>query len=172
MFLVGAADHLGVGPLRDLDDLALGPPLAIDADDAGDGPVAVQDLVHLLGGQEEIRPAALGHQEAEAIRMPLDPAADQVRLVGDQPVAAAVLQHLAIPGHGAEAPGKGIPFAVRHVQQVAQSFEGDGGALGLQDIQHVFAAGQRMFVFCEFPVQEGIGPAHLGKVLGGGGFSV
>jgi hypothetical protein len=55
-----APDHEPVGPLGNLDDLALRPALAIDADDTRDGLVTMQHLVHFLGGKEQVAPPSSG----------------------------------------------------------------------------------------------------------------
>ena len=67
-----ASDHLAVRPLQHLDDRAFTPPLAIDADYACQRPVAMQDLGHLFGIEEEIVTTIVGNKEAVAVRMPFD----------------------------------------------------------------------------------------------------
>ena len=166
MLLVGAADDLAVGAFGDLDDLALGPALAVDADDAGDGVVAVQHLVHLLGRQEQVGAAFVRHEEAEAVRMPLDATADEVGLVRDQPVAAAVLQQLRRARHGAEPALEVLMLEVLDVEQFAQALERNGHALLAERLEDVFAARQRGVVFGGFALEHRIGAAYLG-VLGG-----
>jgi len=70
--LVQAADDAPAAAREHLDDLAGGPAARVRADHAHAGPVAVQHLAHLGGGQQDPRRAVVGHEEAVALGMALD----------------------------------------------------------------------------------------------------
>ena len=68
-----------------------------------DDAVAVQHLVHLARAEEDVGAAVLGNEEAEAVRMALDDAGDEVELGDDAELALAVDQQLAVALHRGEA---------------------------------------------------------------------
>ena len=96
VLLVQAPDERAIGALEHVDDLALGPAAAIDADAARRRAVAVQHLVHLARAEEQIGAAVVGDEEAEAVGMSLHGAGDEGELGGDAELALAV-QHAAAP---------------------------------------------------------------------------
>ncbi len=164
VFLEDTTDDLPVGAFGDLDDLALGPPLAIHARHTGNRMVAVQHLGHFLFGQEQVGTPMftwLAHEEAEAVRMPLHPAAHQVGLVGNQPVVAPVLQQLGLARHRAEATAERLVLEIGNVEQLAQAFECNRHALLGQNLQDVFTAWQRMVVIRALALDHRIGGADL-----------
>ncbi len=93
------ADDRAVRALEHLDDLALGPAAPVGARAARGRAVAVQHLVHFARIEEEIGAAVVRDQEAEAVGMALDAAADEVELGGDAQLALAVQQQLAVALH-------------------------------------------------------------------------
>ena len=62
----------------------------------------MQHLVHLARVQEEVVAAVVGHEEAEAVRMALHDADDEVELGDDAQLALAVGEDLAVALHRRE----------------------------------------------------------------------
>ena len=88
-------DHLAVGAFEDVDDRAFGAAAAVDTDALGGDAIAVQRLVHLARAEEQIVAAGVGNEKAEAIRMTLDLAGDDVELGDDADFALAIDEHVA-----------------------------------------------------------------------------
>ena len=68
--------------------------------------VAVQRLVHLALGQHDVGRAVVGLEEAEAVRVTLQDAGDEVELGRDEQLALAVDDDLAVALHRREAAGE------------------------------------------------------------------
>ncbi len=81
----------------------------------------MEDLFHRLLGEEEIGTAVVADEETETVGMALDAAAEQVGLVGQQPVFAAVLHQLPVAGHGAEAALEVGELVRRHLERLGQA---------------------------------------------------
>ncbi len=171
MLLEHATDDLPVGTLGDLDDLAFRTSLAIQADHARDGMVAVQHLVHFLFGEEQVGAAILAHEETEAVGVPLHAALQQVGLVGNQPVVATVLQQLRIARHRPEPTTERLLLEIGDVEKMANTLEANGHPQVCERLQDVFAARQRVLIFFDFALELGIGRADF-RELGCLGFVV
>jgi hypothetical protein len=166
VFLDHSPHHEAVGPLRDFNDLALGTAFAIDADDPGDDLVAMQHLVHFLGGKEQVATATFRRQEAVAVRMPGHAPAHQVRLVRNQPVAAPVLHQLRFARHGAQPALERLQLEGLDVEQPGEALEFQRRPLGCQGFQDVLATRQGMLVLGLFTLELGVGATHFGKCCG------
>jgi hypothetical protein len=165
MLVVHAADEALVGALQHLDDLAFRPAATVNADDSRHDPVAMQYLVHFLRAEKKIRPVFVAHQETVAVRMPLDPAANEVGLVGNQVVATAVLHDLAVALHGPQPPLEGIELVRPDVEDGGQRLEAQRHAVVAQDLHDVFAARQRKIVFSGLPLIVRIALARLARLV-------
>ena len=89
---VVAADHGGRGALEDLDDAPFGAAVLAVALDAHDDAIAVQRFLQIVRGDVDVArqpfDRALGRDEAEAGRVAVELADDEVHPIG-QPVAIA-----------------------------------------------------------------------------------
>ena len=99
-------DDGAVGPLEHVDDLAFRPAAPVDALAADRHAVAVQRLVHLALGQHDVGRAVVGPEEAEAVRVTLQDAGDEVELGRDEQLALAVDDDLAVALHRRETAGE------------------------------------------------------------------
>jgi deoxycytidylate deaminase len=165
MLVVHAADDAMVGALQHLDDLALRAAAAVHADDARHDAVAVQGLVHFLRAEKQVGALLVAHEEAVAVGVALDAPADEVGLVGNEPVAAAVLHDLAVALHGAQAALEGIELMLTNIEQSCQRLEGQRHAALGQRGQHVLAARQGIFVFPGLAFIVRIALAHLARLV-------
>lgn len=107
-FLEVAADHDLVGPLDHLDQLAFAASAPVMAGHPCQGAVAVEHQAHLGGAEEQVVAAIVGDQEAEAIAVPADAAADQVQLVHRRVGATTRIDKLPVALHGAQATTQGL----------------------------------------------------------------
>ena len=97
--------------------------------------------------------------------MALNFSGNEISLVGNQPVAAAVLQQLRVARHGAQAPTE-IDLLMRlHVEQRGEALERHRHTLLGEHLENVFPAGQGIVVFRQFPFDHGIGAADAGKFV-------
>ena len=154
-----AADDAAVGAFEHLDQLAFGTAAAVLAGDAHDHAVAVQQLAHLLGAEEDVGLTVVATQEAEAVGVTLDAALDEVGLGRQQVGIAAVAHDLAIALHRAQATVEEVELVRRDVECGGELGEGHRHAALGEDLQHVFAAGQRVFVLLRLARVEGVGAA-------------
>ncbi len=140
VLLQEAADQLQRAPLDDLDDGAFG----AAAEFAGflyPHAVAVQDLRHFVGRQEQVLAAFVGDQEAEAVPVSLDGAGDEVRVVADLQPSLGVVAQLAVAFHGLDAADEARGQGDRGMGGVGEGFEGQGLARLAQGVQHLLAGG-------------------------------
>ncbi len=100
---VDAPDHGMVGALQYLGEGALAAAATVDARDAGDDAVAVQQRPHLARVQVDVLAALVRDQEAEAVGMRDHAPAHQVLRVDRDIALAPVEQHLAVADHGVHA---------------------------------------------------------------------
>ena len=156
VLLDDASDDAGVGPLQHLHQLALGAASPVAADDARDHPIAVKDLAHLLRPDEQIGATVVANDETETVGMPLHPAADQVRLVGQQVGAAAVAHDLAVAHHRRQAAVEILALAGFDFERRRQRLEAERHAVLLEDLEDVLAARKRMGVAFAFAFEERI----------------
>src|SRR5690606_30022730 len=99
-----AADQALHATLEYAGDAAFAAAAAVDAGDVGQRAVAMHDLAHLVGRQEQVVAATgVGPQEAEALGVGDDHARDQVGVLDRGEAAAAVLHQLAVTDHRAQA---------------------------------------------------------------------
>ena len=102
VFIQQAADDVGVGAGDHLDDGALGTAAAVGAGDLGHDAVAVQHLLHLFFGQEQIVARLVRDDEAEAVAVAADAAGDEAALVRQLVETGRVRRQLAVALHGPE----------------------------------------------------------------------
>ena len=167
--LLVAAHHALVRPGQHFHDLAFLATAAIDASDLHQHLVAIEHPVHLPGAEVDILPASQGHGKAITVAVSLHPAVQQVHLVHQPVVAAAIDHELAVALHGPQ------PLAQRvQVSGVGQAQSpGDTlviqGAVGLmQQVQDDLAAGDGVVVKRRLAGSMGVGNlAFLGHRLGG-----
>ena len=156
-FQVVAPDDGLVDVLQHLDDLALAAAALVEAGDAHQHAVAVQHTVHFLGRQEEVVAAFFRTDETESVRVAIDPALDEIELVRQAELTLAVEHELAVALHRAEPPLEEVVFGLGDVQLRGERVDIDR-ATGLgQQLQDVFAAGQRRFVAFDLAFIERIG---------------
>ena len=156
VLLDDASDDSSVGPFQNLHQLAFRTATPVGADDARDHPVAVEDLAHLLRPDEQIRAAIVADDEAEPVGMPLHPAADQVRLVGQQVGTAAVAHDLAVAHHRRQAAVEILALAGFDFERRRQRLEAERHAVLLEDLEDVLAARKGMRVAFAFAFEERI----------------
>jgi hypothetical protein len=137
-FFEVAADHALVGTGDDFDEHAFAAATAVDTGDAGQAAVAVEHQAHLRRAEEQVVAAVVGNQEAEAVAVAGDAAADQVELVYRGIGAAPGIDKLAIALHGAQAAAQGFDlvflvqtelFASARGQQVRHGRRGAAGSV-------------------------------------------
>jgi hypothetical protein len=116
-----ASDHLAVRPFQHFDDRAFAPPLAIDADHACQRPVAMQDLGHLFGIEEEIVTAIVRNKEAVAVRMPFDATGDQAGALRNDVRILAVAHQLRLALHRGKPPLEHVVLVLVNIEQDAQA---------------------------------------------------
>ena len=102
VFAMQPANHALLSALQDFHHLALRPSPPVGAADATNGPIAMQELMHLLWSEEEIRTAIIPHEEAESVRVTLHAPAHEVELGHDADCPAPVPHDLAFPLHCGE----------------------------------------------------------------------
>jgi hypothetical protein len=90
-------------PLQHLHNPGLSPPAAVDAAYAHHDAIIVHERTHFLGREKKIIAALVGPKKAEPIGMADDPPNDEIFVVYDAVIIAAVSQYLPIPLHGIEA---------------------------------------------------------------------
>ena len=154
-----AADDAAVGALQHLDQLALGTAAAVLAGDAHDDAVAVQQLAHLLGAEEDVGLTVVATQEAEAVGVTFDATLDQVDLGRQQIGITPVAHDLPVALHGAQATIEEVELVRRDVERASEFGERHRHTALGEDLQHVFAAGQRVFVLLRLARVEGVGKA-------------
>ena len=159
-----AADDAAVGALQHLDQLAFGTAAAVLAGDAHDHAVAVQQLAHLLGAEEDVGLAVVAAQEAEAVGMALDAAFDEVGLGRQQVGVAAVADDLTVALHRAQTAVEMVEFVRRNVERTGELGERQRHAAFGEDLQHVFAAWQRVFVLLRLACVEGVSEADRARL--------
>ncbi len=150
-------DDAGVGALEHLDQLALGTAAAVRAGDAHHDAVAVQHLAHLLGTEKDVGLAVIAAQEAEAVGVALDAPLDEVGLGRQQVGVAAVAHDLAVALHRAQATVEEVELVRGDVERAGELGEGHRHAALGEDLQHVFAAGERVVVLLRLTLVEGVG---------------
>jgi hypothetical protein len=162
---VVAADHGVQAALDDAHDLAFGTALVVVAGDAREHDVAVEDAAHLARGQQQVGGAVVRDQEAEAVRMAGDAAADEFLLLHRLEGAAAVGLDLAVAHHGAQATGHGLAaLVVMQVEVMGQLVGGQRlGAPG-EHLENEFPAGNGVFVAVRLAGGMGILPGGIGLV--------
>ena len=159
-FEVVAADDEPVDVLQHLDDPGFAPTAPVEAGHPHEHLVAVQHAVHFLGRQIEVVAALFRHHETEAVGMPLDAALDQIELVRQAQLALAVEHQLAVALHRAEAALEQVALGLGDVQLPGEGVGVDRAARFGQQLQDVFAAGQRRFIALGFPLVKGIRQAN------------
>ncbi len=158
-FAIIAADDETVDVLQHLDDLRLAPAAPVEAGDAHQHAVAMQHTVHFLGGKVKVVAILVGHDEAEAVGMPFHPSLDEIELVGQQQQALAVDHQLGVTLHRAQAALEQVALGFGDVQLRDEDVQLDRVAGLGQQLQDVFAAGQRRFVALDLPFIERVGEA-------------
>src|SRR6185503_1290500 len=99
-----------------------------------------------LRPEEEIRPALVAHEEAEAVRMPLHAPAEEIELLHDAQRVAAVADDLAVSQHRADPAREGVAVLRRDIQQALQLALLDGHAALLQGLEDEFPACHRALI--------------------------
>ncbi len=155
-------NHPGIGPGGDLDDAPFRPPPAIHPGHPNQGPVAVQDLAHLVLVEKDIGTAVVGDKEAVTIRMALHPAGHQTGPFRQEEGPLAVAHQLAFPLHGTQAAFKSPLLLGQDIEQGDQFLQGNRPALLLQYLGNVFPGRQGKIIAGLFPFQERIAPPDFG----------
>src|SRR5690606_12729838 len=150
LFIV-AANQQFTGPSNTLDDGTFGATTAVSTGAAAQHAVAREGEAHLRRTEEQVLAAVIGHQEAEAVTMALDAAADQVELIHRRIGAAAGIDELAITLHGTQAAAQGFDtvFVLEPEFLLQLRPRRRGAALG-QQLEDEFATGDGVFVFLCF----------------------
>ena len=125
-----------------LDDLALGTAAPVGARDARRDAIAVEHLVHFARRQEQVGTARVGHQEAEAVGMPLYGAGDEVELRGEADLAFAVAQRVAALHQLVDACGERLEIASAHLQPCRELGQREWDACLVQRVEDLAAARQ------------------------------
>ena len=151
------AEQAGQPALEDLDDARLAAPAPIHPSDRGEHAIAMGDLAHFVGRQEQVVAALLRAQEAEAVRIGDDRAGDEVGARRGHVAAAAVLQQLALAQHRRQPFLQGVE-AIRRVQgQLGRQCLGIHRAIRRgEDLQDHLAAGDRVGVTLRLALGMGI----------------
>jgi len=159
---VVAPHHVPGVALEHLDHVPLAAPATVHTGNPNQHPVAMEQGMHLPRRQVDIVPALVRDQEAEAVLMADDTPGNQVELVRQGVAVAAVAHQLAVTHHGIEAPAQGLDaLLVADAQQLLHILA-PHRPVGLgDDIQDVFAAGDRLFVAFRFAARMGIAHARL-----------
>src|SRR5262249_11132214 len=153
-------DDARIDPFDYLDDLPLGAAAVVDAGFADHDTIAVQHLLHLVRAEVQIL-AFVRHDEAIALRVPLDAACDEARLLRHQDRALAVAQDLRLALHRGEPPLEGFALVARDREALRELGVGERHAGLGERLQDQLAAGDGIFVARRFPVPVGIVRAAL-----------
>jgi hypothetical protein len=91
--------------------------------------------------------------------MALDAALDQIHLLGETELTAAVQHQLAVTLHRTETALEQVAFGLGDLELLGEGVSVDRAAGLGQQLQDVLAAGQRRVVTLGLALVEGIGPA-------------
>ena len=171
VFVQEASDHFRIGALENFDDMPLAPATRIDAAFARDHTIAVQHLGHFARVQEQVLALAVTHQEAEPVRMALHPAFDQIEFVDHANRILAIAHDLTVALHRAQAALERLGLMRRDGKQLRHQVHRHRNALLQQDIENMFAAGQRMLVTRSLALEMRITPADIRAATTGNGFT-
>ncbi|MNZ70202.1 hypothetical protein D3C78_885290 [compost metagenome] len=155
-FLEEAADQGFMGAFDDLHQRALAATAPIEAGDPRQRAVTVEHQAHLRRAEEKVVAAVVGNEEAEAVAVATDAAADQVELVDRRIGAAAGIDKLAVTLHGPEATTQGLQlFVGGQAELFHQLFPAGRGTALVEALQDQLAAGNGVLVF--FRLASGLG---------------
>ncbi|MCY1290883.1 hypothetical protein D9M70_400460 [compost metagenome] len=151
-----AADDDLMGALDHFHQRAFAAAAAVEAGYPCQRAVAVEHQAHLRRAEEQVIAAVVRDEEAEAVAMAGDAAADQVELVHRRVGAAAGIDKLAVALHGAQAAAQCL-FRLLAVQaELFYQLRPGGGRAAFGEMrQDQFAAGNGVFVF--FRLAGGLG---------------
>jgi hypothetical protein len=164
-FEIVATDDELVDVLQHLDDLGFATSAPVEAGHAHQHLVAMQHAVHFLGRQIQIVAALLRHHEAEAVRVALDAALDQVELVRQAQLTLAVEHQLAVALHRAKAALEQIALGLGDLQLLGKGVGVDRATSLGQQLKNVFAARQRRLVALDLTLVERVGQADRGDFM-------
>jgi hypothetical protein len=150
------ADDFHVGSFDDLDNVALAPPACVQSAFAGNHAIAVQDLRHFAGMQEQVLSGIVADEESKAVRMTLHAALDQVELLDHADRILAIAHDLSVALHRAEPTVEMLRLVGSDRQQLRQRIDRYRDALLEQYVENVFATGQWIVVARTFPFDERI----------------
>ena len=167
--LLVAAHHVLVRPGQHFHDLAFLATAAIDTGDLHQHLVAIEHPVHLPGAEVDILPAPQGHGEAITVAVPLHPAVQQVHLVYQPIVAAAIDHELTVALHGPQPLAQRVQVSgVGEAQSPGDALVIQGAVSLMQQVQDDLAAGDGVVVKRRLAGSMGVGNlAFLGHRLGG-----
>ena len=154
---IEAAHNLGRATGQHLCDHAFLATPAVLSGNPGQNDVAVENLLHFPGAQQQVPSPLRGHEIAVTILVALHPALDQLHPVGYAKHAPAITHQLPVPTHGQQATLQGILLGI------AGEFKGLTQITKLQGLrclfkksQDVFPAGNGIGVFFRLPLGKRI----------------
>ncbi len=159
VLLVQAPHNAVLAPLHHAGDGPLGAAPLVVAGQAGDHPVAVEDLPHLLGREEQVLLVlVVGNQEAEAVGVGLHPAPHQIHALGQPEKVAAGPDQLTVALHGVEPAGQGrAVLLLVELEPIGNELLADRGVgLVAQELQDVLPARYGTLVALRFPLLVGV----------------
>ena len=136
-------------------DAAFAAAAPVDAGDVGQRAVAMHDLAHFIGRQEQvIASAGVGPQEAETVRVGDHRAGDQRGVLHRRETAAPVLHQLSVADHRAQTLGQGLEAVGCLQAQRAGDLLGRLRSLGgLEETEDGFATGDGLVITLRFALR-------------------
>ena len=111
-----AADKTRLAVLQHFDNLAFGTSAPVHAGDAGHHAVAVQNLLHFTGTEEQILTTVVTDQETKTVLVAQHAAFNEIEFVGNTKITASIAHDLTIALHCRDAPAECLTFAFADVE--------------------------------------------------------
>ena len=156
LFIV-APNDLAVAALQNLYHRAFAAAPAVITSQTSQCLVAIEQIAHLAGRQEQIIAAIVRDKEAEAVFFALNAACDQIHMGRQAIDAAAIADDLPVPAHGDQAATQRLLMLVRlQMEHLTELLQACWFTNGFKLFEDEFPAGNGVGVVVGFALGVGI----------------